>query len=148
LTTPPNQNQPTNSIIVYPCKHGVTNYCGICEHDLTKGGDVQMTEGIPICPEDRRKLTSPEQTSNPSRGEEHNHSCSCGYGTTTPHELSKDGCCRIIVESPQKQQNDYWLVNGSIITGYSLRDQRGYHEHPCGCWSRPKDQGSENSIEA
>jgi hypothetical protein len=40
---------------------------------------------------------------------------------------------------------DRWLVDGVDITGYTLREQRGYHQHPCGCWSR--SPGSSNSVD-
>lgn len=39
-----------------------------------------------------------------------------------------------------------WLVEGSEITEFSMKQQRGYHRHPCGCWSRWP--GSSNSIDA
>jgi len=37
-----------------------------------------------------------------------------------------------------------WEVDGRVITDYTLRAQRGYHQHKCGCWSRW--QGSVNSL--
>lgn len=78
----------------------------------------------------------------------HDHTCRCAFGVPIPHLVSTDGCCRDMVTAPEKLQNDFWLVDGATITGYSLREQRGYYQHSCGCWSRPREQGSENSITA
>jgi len=78
----------------------------------------------------------------------HDHICHCGTATHTPHEIGKDGCVRTMTAAPRKVscEEDRWMVDGHNITGYSMREQRGYHQHPCGCWSR--SPGSTNSIEA
>lgn len=80
------------------------------------------------------------------REREHDHSCNCGTATVTPHETGTHGCERFMTKAPDKLEGDRWHVDGKIITGYSLREQRGYHQHRCGCWSR--HEGSENSISA
>lgn len=55
-----------------------------------------------------------------------------------------------MVASPQPLGEDpdsgieMWIVEGSIITEHTMRHQRGYHEHECGCWSRW--HGSTNSL--
>lgn len=65
----------------------------------------------------------------------HEHSCYCGTAEKVPHETGKDGCQRFIVDPPPDD-----------ITEYTAKHQRGYHQHPCGCWSRW--EGSTNSLEA
>lgn len=77
---------------------------------------------------------------------EHDHTCHCGTATVTPHQTGTHGCQRFMTPAPDKLSGDRWFVDGKIITGYSLREQRGYHQHRCGCWSR--HEGSENSISA
>lgn len=82
---------------------------------------------------------------------QHSHACHCGTGKPTPHETGTGGCVRTMVEAPIKSLNmsadPYcWLVDGRQITDYTLRYQRGYYQHGCGCWSR--SPGSVNSIEA
>lgn len=65
----------------------------------------------------------------------HDHMCYCGTSHTgKPHETGQDGCIRYMTEPPD-------LKLASIFT---YTEQRGYHMHPCGCWSR--FHGSENSI--
>lgn len=76
---------------------------------------------------------------------EHDHSCHCGTASRAPHETGTLGCVRFITESPVHVPPDRWLVDGGEITDFTLRQQRGYHRHPCGCWSRWP--GSSNSIE-
>lgn len=39
---------------------------------------------------------------------------------------------------------DMWIVEGQVITEYTMRHQRGYSQHHCGCWSRWP--GSVNSL--
>lgn len=58
--------------------------------------------------------------------------------TTAPEPVNE-----LDAELPTSER---WRVDGHEITGYSLREQRGYYRHPCGCWSR--HEGSTNSIEA
>lgn len=78
--------------------------------------------------------------------------CHCG-GISGGHNIGDERCFREIVPEDKKPVqaaagNDRWLVDGHWITGFSLREQRGYYQHPCGNWSRPKDHDSVNSIEA
>ena len=78
----------------------------------------------------------------------HEHSCNCGTGKGSPHETGKDGCMRFMTSSPIPCEDDMWEVghpdNVHKINNYNLRQQRGYHQHPCGCWSR--QEGSTNSL--
>ena len=75
----------------------------------------------------------------------HDHSCSCG-GSLGQHITGYCGCLREMTVTPHPLENDKWEVGGVAITDTSLREQRMYHQHPCGCWSRAKS-GSTNSIE-
>lgn len=73
--------------------------------------------------------------------------CCCG-GIHREHRIGDENCFReAVINPPVKLCNDWWNVEGSDITGYTLREQRLYHQHECGCWSRPKGGGSVNSIE-
>lgn len=69
---------------------------------------------------------------------EHDHTCHCGTANTTPHETGKCGCIRFMTDAPA-------LEDGQTIE-YPYKQQRGYHQHPCGCWSRW--DGSKNSLSA
>ncbi len=74
--------------------------------------------------------------------------CKCG-GMSVEHNIEDPDCFRekvLVNPIPVQNTNDRWIVDGHEITGTTLREQRGYHEHPCGNWSRPKDHESENSI--
>jgi len=78
------------------------------------------------------------------------HMCYCGMASTTPHRISEDGCERYMTESPVPAPDDpklgkSWYVDGYVINDYILTQQRGYHQHECGCWSRW--EGSINSLE-
>ena len=75
----------------------------------------------------------------------HDHDCNCGTGKSTPHKTGTEGCVRYMIEAPIPFEDDYWIVDGRQITDYTLRYQRGYHQHPCGCWSCWPD--SSNSLE-
>jgi hypothetical protein len=79
---------------------------------------------------------------------EHDHTCHCGTSKKSPHNVGEDGCVRFMTKAPRPVscEEDRWMVDGKNITGFTLRQQRGYHKHPCGCWSRWP--GSSNSIEA
>jgi hypothetical protein len=67
---------------------------------------------------------------------EHDHRCYCGTATQNePHQIG-DNCCQRFMTDPP----DY----SDGTTEYTYKEQRGYHQHPCGCWSRW--EGSENSI--
>jgi hypothetical protein len=90
----------------------------------------------------------------------HDHRCYCG--TATPnhkwgeaHAIGKCGCVRrmaVGTEIPKpapphsEMGFDMWEVSGAAITDYTLKHQRGYAQHPCGCWSHWCD--SVNSIDA
>ena len=74
----------------------------------------------------------------------HNHECFCGTSRKRRHIISENGCKRFMTLSPIKH-GDRWFVDGSYCTDYALRQQRGYHQHECGCWSRW--EGSMNSLE-
>lgn len=78
----------------------------------------------------------------------HDHTCNCGMAKHAPHRAGEGGCMRSMTTPPRKVscEDDRWMVDGHNITGYSMREQRGYHQHPCGCWSRSPE--SENSIDA
>ena len=76
----------------------------------------------------------------------HDHACHCGTATHAPHETGTEGCVRYMTEAPEPKPGERWYVDGHEITDYTLKQQRGYHQHPCGCWSRWP--GSSNSIEA
>lgn len=67
----------------------------------------------------------------------HDHRCYCGTGDKTPHEAEKNGCVRRLVDPPDFTEG---------VTEYVYRQQRGYFQHPCGCWSRSPD--SVNSLDA
>lgn len=85
---------------------------------------------------------------------QHDHSCHCGTADVTPHKINTRGCVRFMTAAPEPMDDlhaelnavDRWCVDGQEITGYTMRDQRGYFQHPCGCWSR--HEGSTNSIDA
>lgn len=74
----------------------------------------------------------------------HSHVCHCGTASEAPHEIGTKGCSRFLTEAPAVRPDDRWLVGGEEITDYTLRQQRGYYQHECGCWSRWL--GSDNSI--
>ena len=74
------------------------------------------------------------------------HICTCGTANHTPHEIGKDGCVRYLTEAPALRPDDHWFVDDAEITDYTLRQQRGYYQHDCGCWSRWP--GTDTSIEA
>lgn len=77
---------------------------------------------------------------------DHNHTCHCG-AYDLAHRTGEHGCYREMCPAPRVLANGFFEVAGVIINPHSLYDQRLYHKHPCGCWSRAKD-GSSNSIEA
>lgn len=50
---------------------------------------------------------------------------------------------------PVSGEYDKWTIGDEPpITGHTLRQQRGYHRHVCGRWSRYSGGGSDNSLEA
>jgi len=74
------------------------------------------------------------------------HRCYCGTGKPTPHNTGEGGCVRFMVAAPIPADDGMWIVDGHCVTDYTLRQQRGYHRHVDGCWSRWP--GSVNSITA
>jgi len=77
----------------------------------------------------------------------HDHRCRCGTATHTPHQIGRDGCKRFMSTDVVFVWCDGWyFVNGAVITEYTLRFQRGFSQHPCGCWSQWG--GSVNSLDA
>lgn len=75
--------------------------------------------------------------------------CNCG-GVNSPHRLGGGMCFREIFKGEVRKvpgKKDYWFVEGCEITGFSLRQQRGFAKHGRK-WSRPKGGGSYNSIGA
>lgn len=73
------------------------------------------------------------------------HVCYCGTCPDVPHETGFGGCVRRMEPAPELVE-DGWLVEGFFITDSTLRQQRGYHQHGCGCWS--SWAASVNSIDA
>ena len=77
----------------------------------------------------------------------HSHPCHCGTAVETPHESGEKGCSRKFETKPLIEfANDRWFIHGHLITGFTLRSQRGYEQYPCGCWTHWDD--SINSINA
>ena len=76
------------------------------------------------------------------------HWCHCGTSKSekSPHKTGENGCIRRITLPPVYVECDKWEVDGYVITDHSLRQQRGYHQHECGCWTWWCD--STNSIDA
>ena len=58
----------------------------------------------------------------------HDHKCYCGTSEIFGHETGQDGCARFMTDAPE-------IKEGESID-YPYKQQRGYHQHPCGCWSR------------
>ena len=66
-----------------------------------------------------------------------NHICNCGTcNSDKPHQIGENGCVRFMTNAPD-------LTKATLFT---YIQQRGYYQHPCGCWSRYP--GSDNSLEA
>ena len=77
----------------------------------------------------------------------HDHACHCG-GVEGAHPVGAPGCFRYMSNNAVvclDAADDRWAVNGEPVSGFTLREQRGYAQHPCGCWS--KHGGSTNSLE-
>ena len=69
------------------------------------------------------------------------HRCYCGRGNVVPHRVGHVGCKRFMTEAPTPIESgslneNEWVVDGVEITDTTLRQQRGYSQHSCGCWSR------------
>ena len=91
--------------------------------------------------------------------------CGCGglqpkyycseWNNSTPHYVGDPKCYRtecILEEEPIKLPEEYlnkslWLVDGQIITDYTLKYQRMYSQHNDGRWSRLKIKNSFNSLD-
>lgn len=72
--------------------------------------------------------------------------CSCG-GYANQHILGSSDCLRVEVKhKPITISDDRFVIRGRVISGTTLREQRGYSEHAAGRWSAPKDGVSENSL--
>lgn len=82
------------------------------------------------------------------------HLCHCGTANKPGvHLTGHCGCKRFMVETPGPVKVEpcdtfwqEWLVDGHQITDFTLKYQRGYFQHDCGCWSRWP--GSDNSIDS
>lgn len=77
------------------------------------------------------------------------HQCHCGLGPLSPHEIGDGGCQRKMAEAPihHPEEDDphrEWEVGGGFVSDYTLREQRGYVKHTCGCWSKASE--STNSL--
>ena len=75
--------------------------------------------------------------------------CQCG-GKKGKHFIGEQGCYRETIIPPPRRlscEEDRWVVDGEVLTGTSLRQQRGYSEHEVGIWSRPKEGYSNNSLD-
>ncbi len=77
------------------------------------------------------------------------HTCHCGTATHTPHETATHGCVRVITVPPIPSGTHeilgcpMWEVDGHRLTDFTLRQQRGYYQHPCGCWSKAQCHDNE-----
>lgn len=72
--------------------------------------------------------------------------CYCG-GKSCGHNIGDLLCFREwTIEPIRKLGNGMFAVGGQVITETSLKQQRGYAQHECGRWSRPKNHSSENSV--
>lgn len=114
--------------------------------------DVQLVvSGDFACDADRlsyaeslvRKLNAPD----PAPAAEYcaqPHTCHCGTSTVQGgHSVGQSGCVRRLVEAPIPEGADHWIVEGRRVTDFTLREQRGYSRHFCGCWSRwPESRNS------
>ncbi len=70
--------------------------------------------------------------------EQHDHTCHCGGQVASGgHVTGVPGCLRTMTVAPVRVSlsDDTWSVDGHVITGFTLLQQRGYHQHPCGCYS-------------
>lgn len=68
--------------------------------------------------------------------------CGCG-GVIVPHHVGDKGCFRTMVAAPlpaavKSDLGPLWNLPGvaGSVTDFTLRQQWGYHQHPCGLWSR------------
>ena len=82
--------------------------------------------------------------------------CGCGGGGNT-HFIGDPKCYRTECtpeEEPIKLPDittvlfTWYLVEGNVITEFTLKQQRMYSQHSDGRWSRLKIPTSENSIDA
>lgn len=108
------------------------------------GAHPLLTEAVVLLSEAQEKVADFVELVNEMNA--HAHTCHCGTAKRTPHEIGTWGCIRSMVEAPTPAGPEKWMVDGVEITDYTLRQQRGYSQHPCGCWSRWP--GSSNSINA
>lgn len=56
---------------------------------------------------------------------------------------------KIVIPPPRKLscEEDRWIVDGEVLMGTSLRQQREYSDFMFGIWSRPKERYSNNSLD-
>ena len=79
----------------------------------------------------------------------HDHTCHCGTSAEIGgHTTGECGCVRRMCAAPRQKscEPDKWVVEGKTITAFTLRFQRHYHQHPCGCWSRSEMAESHNEV--
>jgi hypothetical protein len=76
----------------------------------------------------------------------HDHNCHCGTAQSTPHQIGEGGCVRFMTEAPSPTESGNWLVGGHEITDFTLKQQRGYSQHPCGCWSTHGDSNTSLDV--
>jgi len=73
------------------------------------------------------------------------HECNCG-GIKFRHSVGDKGCYRQMEAAPIKVGENLWKVNGRTVTDWVLRNQRGYHQHNCGCWSSHGDSNTSLDV--
>lgn len=82
-----------------------------------------------------------------AKGDKMKLQCNCG-GVNQAHNVGDHGCFR--KHEPIKPRkvscSEKWFVDGRVVTEFTLLQQRGYYQHPCGNWSKPVDGKSVNSI--
>jgi len=71
--------------------------------------------------------------------------CHCG-GVMGKHVIGEGDCYRERVENIPKPIGNKWLVEGQLITEFTLLEQRMYAYHGNNVWSRPKDHSSTNTL--
>ena len=75
------------------------------------------------------------------------HECTCGAysGDDSPHLLGISNCantlCDAPLRAPDRDGMRFWWTSAmddnphGPVTEYTLMFQRGFQQHPCGCWS-------------
>jgi hypothetical protein len=71
------------------------------------------------------------------------------------HSVGEGDCYRVLVKKEKEPIPDgvheelncpMWLVDGSRITDFTLRQQRMYSQHEDGQWSKVRGHSSSNSL--